>query len=460
MSRRTALLWTFGTLALASLASSNLAFGEATLRTAACSTLSQVTYNGRDYTIRNYALRHNLEWKNPNEELDLQLHEQLSDTFPPFATVVRNLVREAKEQDGRVLSGSESAQVLGLYGTDPGPVVFPSRDFTYEWMSPGVGIRTDEVSGKVVGRYRVSKRAISDDVELIQQVLVEAPNNGGILTQSEETSCFRFKQPRWMWSQLVPAPIEMAAAAFDPLIYAVDNSWNQLKDCRAAKGSCEPLHKLYLRAVEARDKGWKDASTIQQLPDSGRKAGARGFAFATFPEDVQVDEQGWLVLEQGSGYLNHLGEKTDGQNLRAPGEAVQKILEQQQLLAADAAAKAQGEPSSAEPEVSQAVASEGRTSVPPPARPKAARDRVGAEASAGATPKVRSAARSEVKTAKHVVHAPLAVARAQPGERTQPSLRATSIPLPLRRGSPLGPPPRYEARIRRDVSPFFFLFED
>jgi hypothetical protein len=109
-------------LALASLTFSDVAFAEAILRTAACSTLSQVTYAGRDYSIRNYAVRHNLEWKNPNEEFDLQLHEQLSATFPPFATVVRDLVREAKGEDGRELSGSESAQVLGLYGTNPGPV--------------------------------------------------------------------------------------------------------------------------------------------------------------------------------------------------------------------------------------------------------------------------------------------------------------------------------------------------
>ena len=113
------------------LTSSSVVFGEAILRTSACSTLSQVAFNGRDYTIRSYAVRHNLEWRNPNEEFDLQLHEQLSDTFPPFATVVRNLAREAKGQDGRVLSGSESAQVLGLYGTEPGPVVFPtSRVYT------------------------------------------------------------------------------------------------------------------------------------------------------------------------------------------------------------------------------------------------------------------------------------------------------------------------------------------
>jgi hypothetical protein len=46
---------------------------------------------------------------------------------------------------------------------------------------------------------------------------------------------------------------------------------------------------------------WKDASTIQEVRDIGRKAGARGFAFTRFPEDLQVDEQGWLVLDQGFG---------------------------------------------------------------------------------------------------------------------------------------------------------------
>jgi hypothetical protein len=183
--RKTAMLSTFAGLALANLTYSNVAFGEAILRTAACSTLSQVSYNGRDYTIRNYALRHNLEWKNPNEELDLQLHEQLSDTFPPLATVVRDLVRAAKGEDGRELSGSENAQVLGVYGTNPGPVVFPARDYSYEWTSSDSGIRTDEVQGKVVGRYRVTKRKISDEVELIRQVLVKAPDSrGGIAPRS------------------------------------------------------------------------------------------------------------------------------------------------------------------------------------------------------------------------------------------------------------------------------------
>jgi hypothetical protein len=150
----------FGSLAVANLIFSNLAFSEAILRTTACSTLSQVAYDGRDYAIRNYAVRHNLEWKNPDEEFDLQLHEQLSDTFPPFATVVHNLVRETKGEDGRELSGSENAQVLGLYGTDPGPVVPPARHYAYEWNSNDEGIRTDEVNGKVVGRYRVLKRKI------------------------------------------------------------------------------------------------------------------------------------------------------------------------------------------------------------------------------------------------------------------------------------------------------------
>src|SRR3954470_2187004 len=99
-------------LALACLISSP-AFAETMLRTTACSTLSQVTYGGHDYAIRSYALRHNLEWKNANEEFDLQLHEQLSDTFPPFATVVHNLVRAVKGEDGRELSGSETRKCSG-----------------------------------------------------------------------------------------------------------------------------------------------------------------------------------------------------------------------------------------------------------------------------------------------------------------------------------------------------------
>ena len=482
-SRLTALLWTLGAFALVTLTSGNLAFAEAILRTSACSTLSQVAYNGGDYTIRSYALRHNLEWRNLNQEWDLQLHEQVSDTFPPFATAVRNLAREAKGQDGRVLSGSESAQVLGLYGTEPGPVVFPTRDYAYDWTSPDAGIRTDKVDGKVVGRYRVTKREISDEVELIRQVLVEPPKNGAILTRSEETSCFRFKQPRWMWSQLVPAPLDAAAAAFDPLIYAADNASNQLKECQAAKGSCEPLEKLYSSAVEARDKTWTDASTIAQLRNIGRKADARGFAFTKFPEDVQVDEQGWLVLDQGSGYLNHLGEKTDGQGLSAPGEAIQKILDQQQLLVAAASGKTRAEPNSVEPEAPEAIASEGRTAAPAAARPEVGRSQNMAESEVAAAPKEHSAARSEAKTAKRRAHAE--AARVHARERRQPNPRATSIAraesrvrplrglerapeehfgdwmLPVRRGPPpIELPPRYEVRIRRDISPFFFLFAD
>jgi hypothetical protein len=288
-----------------------------------------------------------------------------------------------------------------------------------------------------------------------------------------------------MWSQLVPAPLETAAAAFDPLIYAVDNAWNQLQECRAAKGSCESLDKIYLRAVEARDKVWKDDSAFQQLRDIGRKPGARGLAFARFPEDVQVDDQGWLVLDQGSGYLNHLGEKTNGENLNAPEQAIQKILEQQQLLAAGARAEARAEPSSAKPEAAQPpAASEVTASVPPPARPKSTRGRVVAEAAVRAAPKVRSAATSEAKTTKHTVLGRSVAARVRAIERTQPIPRASSIArmepqigtfarvvrapeedfdermMPLRRWPPLEPPQRYVVRVRRDVSPFYFLFDD
>src|SRR5947209_8486205 len=192
----TAMLSTIGSLALACLLFSRPAFAEATLRTTACSTLSHVAHGGHDYAIRSYALRHNLEWRNANEEFDLQLHEQLSDTFPPFATVVRDLVRAAKGDDGRELSGSENAEVLGVYGTNPGPVVVPTRDYKYEWSSSDAGIRTDQAGGKAAGRYRVMKRKISEDVELIQQSLLDAPKAGGVVAKSEETSCFRFKQPR------------------------------------------------------------------------------------------------------------------------------------------------------------------------------------------------------------------------------------------------------------------------
>jgi hypothetical protein len=462
------------------------------LRTTACSTLSQVTYGGRDYAIRSYALRHNLEWKNANEEFDLQLHEQLSDTFPPFATVVRNLVRAAKGEDGRELSGSENAEVLGVYGTNPGPVVVPTRDYKYEWSSNDAGIRTDQAGGKAAGRYRVVKHKISDDVELIQQSLLEAPKESGVVAKSEETSCFRFKQPRWMWSELVPAPLETVAAAFDPLIYAVDNAWNQLKECRAAKGSCESLDKTYLKAVEARDKVWKDDSTIQQLRDIGRKPGARGFAFTRFPEDVQVDEQGWLVLDQGSGYLNHLGEKTDGENLSAPLEAMQKILEQQQLLAQGAAAEARAEPNATKPEAAQPATSEARAepnAAKPHARAATSEARSSAqhsveaqaprapvaEAAVAPTPKVHSAGRSEAKTANHANREGRAAARVQRAERrTRPVTRVVRVArapeedfdepmMPVRPWQPLEPPQppqRYVVRVRRDVSPFYFLFGD
>jgi len=485
------MLSSVGSMALACLICSP-AFAEAILRTTACSTLSQVTYGGRDYAIRSYALRHNLEWKDANEEFDLQLHEQLSDTFPPFATVVRNLVRPTKGDGGLELSGSENAEVLGVYGTNPGPVVVPTRDYKYEWSSNDAGIRTDEAAGKAVGRYRVVKHKLFKDVELIQQSLLEAPKANGVVAKSEETSCFRLKQPRWMWSELVPAPLETVAAALDPLIYAVDNAWNQLKECRAAKGSCGSLDTTYLKAVEARDKVWKDVSTIQQLRNIGRKPGARGFAFTRFPEDVQVDEQGWLVLDQGSGYLNHVGEKTHGENLTAPIEAMEKILEQQQLLAQGAAAEARAEPNATKPQAAQPATSEAGAE-PNAAKPHAqaatseqrssAQHSVGAqgprepvaEAAVAPTRKVRSAGRSEAKTAKHANRERLAAARVQRAERrTRPVMRVGRAArasqedfdepmMPLRPWQPLEPPQpseRYVVRVRRDVSPFYFLFGD
>ncbi|MEA2858793.1 MAG: hypothetical protein QOC72_832, partial [Methylobacteriaceae bacterium] len=223
----------------------------------------------------------------------------------------------------------------------------------------------------------------------------------------------------------------------------------------------------------------------QQLRDVGRKPGARGLAFTRFPEDVQVDEQGWLVLDQGSGYLNHLGEKTNGENLSAPDAAIQKILEQQQLLAAGAAAEARTEPSPATPEAAQPpVAPDATGAVPPPAQPKSTRGRVVAEAAARAAPKMHSAARSEAKTTKHTVLGRSVVARVRPIERTQPIPRASSMArmeprigtfarvarapeedfdermLPLRRWPPLEPPQHYVVRVRRDVSPFYFLFDE
>jgi hypothetical protein len=462
------MLSTVGSLALACLVFTSPAFAEATLRTAACSTLSHVTYGGHDYAIRSYALRHNLEWRNANEEFDLQLHEQLSDTFPPFATVVRDLVRAAKRDDGRELSGSENAEVVGVYGTNPGPVVVATRDYKYEWSSSDAGIRTDEAGGKAAGRYRVVKRKISDDVELIQQALLDAPKNGEVVTKSQETSCFRFKQPRWMWSELVPAPLETMAAVFDPLVYAVENAWNQLKECRAAKASCDSLDKIYLKAVEARDKVWKDDATIQQLRDIGRKPGARGFAFTRFPEDVLVDEQGWLVLDQGAAYLNHLGEKTDGENLSAPAEAMQKILEQQQLLARGAAAEARAEPNATKPEAAQPAVSEARSSAPHSVEPQAAPEPV-TEAVLPARPKIQSADRPEAKTARHARRERTAAARVHRAERrSRPVTRVVRVPeedfdppmMPVRPWLPLEPPQRYVVRVRRDVSPFYFLFND
>jgi hypothetical protein len=384
---------------------------------------------------------------------------------------VRDSVREAKGKDGRELSGSESAQVIGLYGTTPGPVTFPGRNYSYEWTSSDEGIRTDEVDGKVVGRHRVMKQKISDEVELVRQILVEAPATGGIATQSQETSCFRFKQPRWMWSELVPAPLEAAAAAFDPLVYAVDNAWTQLKECRTAKGSCDSLDKIYVRAVEARDKVWKDDSTIQQLRDIGRKPGARGFAFTRFPEDVQLDEQGWLVLYQGSGYLDHLGEKTGGENLSAPDAAMQKILEQQELLARGAAAEARAEPSATKPEAAEPATSEARSSASHPVEAQTAREPV-AEGPVPAAPKIRSAGRSEAKTARHAKRERAAAARVQRAERrARPLTRIVRVArapeeyfdqpmMPVRPWLPLEPPQRYVVRVRRDVSPFYFLFED
>jgi pimeloyl-ACP methyl ester carboxylesterase len=167
-------------------------------------------------------------------------------------------------------------------------------------------------------------------------------------------------------------------------------------------------------------------STIQQLRDIGRKPGARGFAFTRFPEDVQVDEQGWLVLDQGSGYLNHLGEKTDGENLSAPLEAMQKILEQQQLLAQGAAAEARAEPNAAKPHA-RAATSEARSSAQHSVEAQAPRAPV-AEAAVAPTPKVHSAGRSEAKTAKHASREGRAAARVQWAERrTRPVTRVVRV---------------------------------
>ncbi len=467
VSKPAAILSGAASLGLASFLLTAPARAEAVLRTAACSTLSHVTYGGRDYAIRAYALRHTLEWKNVNEEFDLQLHEELSDTFPPFATVVRDLVREAKGDDGRERSGSETAQVHGVYGTDPGPVTVPTRDYSYDWTTNDTRVRTDEVNGKVVGRYRVTKRKISEDVELIRQTLLEAPKGGEVAPNSQETSYFRFKQPRWMWSALVPAPLEAAAAAFDPLVYAVDNAWTQLKACRAAKGTCDSLDKIYLRAVEARDKAWNDEAALDKLRDVGRKPDARGFAFTRFPEDVQVDEQGWLVLDQGSGYLNYLGDKTDGANLIAPADAMQKILEQQQMLARGTAAEARAEPEAAKPEAPQPAMAEARSSESHQGEAQAANSPV-AEAVAPSAAKIHSARRTEAKSARHAQRERLAAARVQRAERRPrpwPTIRVVRAPeddfyqpmMPVRPWLP--PPPQYEVRVRRDVSPFYFLFE-
>jgi hypothetical protein len=108
-------------LGLANLVFSNLAFAQATLRTTACSTLSQVSYNGRDYAIRSYAVRHNLEWKNATKN-------SIFSCTSSFPTRSRHSqpscviwCATAKGEDGRELSGSETAEVLGVYGTNPGP---------------------------------------------------------------------------------------------------------------------------------------------------------------------------------------------------------------------------------------------------------------------------------------------------------------------------------------------------
>ena len=479
MTKWISLLSTLSSLALANVAFSNLAFAEATLRTTACSTLSKASYNGRDYAIRNYAVRHNLEWTNATEEFDLQLHEQLSDTFPAFATIVRNLVRNTKGEDGREVSGFETAEVLGLYGMNPGPVAAPARAYEYQWASNDEGTRTDRVDGKVVGRYRVIKRKISDEVELIQQFLVQGPETGGVVTKSEETSCFRFKQPRWMWSQLVPAPLETVAAGFDPVMYAADNASTQLKECQAAKGTCDSLEKTYRKAIEARDKVWKDDTAILPLRDSGRQSGARGFALARFPEDVQVDEQGWLVLDQGSGYLDHDGRKTTGEHLIAPGEAFQNILDQQQLLADGAAGQARDETGSSKPDAAQqSVASE----KPAQVQPQATQTPPTREAAARPTHKRHHAGRLEARSSDDGRHGRRTVARRERADRTQQTAEVSALarlepririisrvargpdedfgaPIVRLLPSPLEPPQSYEVRVRRNVSPFYFLFD-
>src|SRR3954451_3697034 len=65
----------------------------------------------------------------------------------------------------------------GFTAPSPGRLCSPLEITAMRGLSDE-GVRTDEVDGKVVGRHRVIKRKLSDDVEPIQQILVEAPKGG------------------------------------------------------------------------------------------------------------------------------------------------------------------------------------------------------------------------------------------------------------------------------------------
>jgi hypothetical protein len=256
--------------------------------------------------------------------------------------------------------------------------------------------------------------------------LLEAPKAGGVVTQSEETSCFRFKQPRWMWSQLVPAPLETVAAGLDPLIYAADNAWNQLKECRAAKGSCESLDKTYLKAVEARDKVWKDDSTIHSFGTSEGSPARADLRSRDFPRIFKSTSRVGSFSIRAPATSIMTGEKTTGEHLIAPGEALQKILEQQQLLAEGAAKQARDETGPAKPEAAhRSVASEKPTSekpaqVPRPVQPEATHTPGTREAAARPSHKRHAPARLEARSSDDRRHGRRTVARREPADRTQP----------------------------------------
>jgi hypothetical protein len=135
------------------------------------------------------------------------------------------------------------------------------------------------------------------------------------------------------------------------------------------------------------------------------------------------------------------------------------------LLEQNAATQARAEPSRVKPQAAQPVASEAPVLESRAVSTDVTPSQVMPGDAERASPKRPPAVRSEARIAKHGFRNRRAVARVQPRTRPWPKLaRAPDDGFgwltPLRPRPPLEPPYGYEVRMRRDVSPFYFLFED